>query len=166
MVSCAAVQKNLKEKKGFNERAQRGVVENLPALVSHLETTLHLTIEKDKPLVIIYYPGKDSCNSSGLFTNERWIKNWKKLLESNLEKIAQVTPIYLYKNSEGLESHRGIIRWKRDSAGVVAGLFFKKQYPCGSFVVIAKDGTYISHLGEYPIDYVWNAAQWLHQKKE
>ncbi len=166
MASCAAVQKDLKKKAIFDERAQHGVVENLPALVLHLETTLHLTIEKDKPLVIIYYPGKDPCNSGGLLTTKESAKNWKNILEGILEKIAQVTPIYLYKNSEGLEKHLGIIRWKKDHGRVVEQLFFKQQALCHSFVVIATNGEYISYQGEFPIDYVWNATHFLHQKKE
>src|SRR5690554_7472784 len=44
--------------------------------------------------------------------------------------------------------------------------FFEYHYPCHSFVVISKDGNYISYFGEFMKEYVWEATQLMSRSEE
>ena len=113
-------------------------------------------LDDTKPVVIIYHPGKDACNSSGSATKET-LKNWHKTLEDGVQQLKANAPIYLYKEKEALEKYDGILNWHKDPDGLTEKLFFKYHYPCSSFVVISSDGEYISYFGEFSKEYVWNA---------
>lgn len=129
-------------------RENRGKVNDRKALELLLEKGLNQELDSNKPIVIIYYPGKDPCNSSGT-TNKEWIRSWYGQLEEDLNQVAQVKPIYIYKENDGLKKYDGILEWKKDPEGIVEKSFFKYHYPCMSFVVISKDGDYISRFGEF-----------------
>lgn len=106
-----------------------------------------------KPLIVIYYPGKDECNSTGS-TDPNYLKNKHKSLLKYAEKHDAVPPLYFYKNPHGLEKYRGIHEWAADPDGLFEKLFFQFPYPCGSFVVISPKGNYRAILGEYPISQI------------
>lgn len=106
-----------------------------------------------KPLIVIYYPGKDECNSTGS-NDPAYLKNKQKSLLKYAEKHDAVPPFYFYKNPHGLEKYRGIQEWAADPDGLFEKLFFQFHYPCGSFVVISPNGNYRGILGEYPISQV------------
>ncbi|NNE32787.1 MAG: hypothetical protein HKN40_10505 [Winogradskyella sp.] len=142
-------------------RENYGSISNRAALEELLENVANRELESSKPLVIIYYPGKDKCNSAGGFTDKSWVKNWRIELEEGLNRVANVKPIYIFKKKEGLESHRDVIELRKDPENIVERLFFKDHYPCGSFVVISEDGDYVSYLGEYPKSFVWAAAKMM-----
>lgn len=139
-------------------REERGKITNRPILESLLEKETNRQLDPDKPIVIIYYPGKDPCNSSA-FPTEESVINWFKILEDGITQIAQIRPIYIYKDKEGLEKYSGILTWHKDPEETVEKLFFKYHYPCSSFVVISKNGDYISYFGEFGKEYVWEATQ-------
>jgi len=144
--------------KKLTVREKRGKITNRAILESMLEKKINQELDATKPIIIIYYPGKDPCNSSGT-ANKESIRNWHSQLAERTEKIAQTKPIYVYKDAEGLDKYDDFIIWHKDPQGIVENLFFKYHYPCSSFVVISKDGNYISYFGEFPKDYVWKAAK-------
>lgn len=140
-------------------REERGDISNRGILEKKLQEQINHNINSSQPLVIIYYPGKDPCNSTGGSTNTNWIRRWYGELEDGLKQIGDIKPVYVYKSNEGLHNYNGIINWNKDPEGRVERLFFEHHYPCKSFVVISKDGDYISYFGEFAKEYVWEAAQ-------
>jgi len=143
-------------------REERGKITNRALLVSLLEKETNQELDSTKPIVIIYYPGKDSCNSSGSATKESR-KIWFGQLEDGINQVAQTKPIYIYKDNDGLEKYDGVLTWYKDPEGTVERLFFKNHYPCSSFVVVSKNGNYISYFGEFGKEYVWEATQLMHK---
>ena len=73
-------------------REKRGKINDRKSLELLLEKATNRELDSDKPIVIIYYPGKDHCNSSGT-TNTEWIKSWYGQLEDGLKQVAEVKPI-------------------------------------------------------------------------
>ena len=138
------------------ERTKTGKLENFEAYRSLVSNKTSVKLDNTKPLVIIYHPGKDACNSSGSATKET-LKNWYGTLEDGVQQLKANAPIYLYKEKEALEKYDGILNWHKDPDGLTEKLFFKYHYPCSSFVVISSDGEYISYFGEFSKEYVWNA---------
>jgi hypothetical protein len=118
--------------------------------------------EPGKPLVVIFYPGKDECNSTG--SNEGNTKAYKKAHEwlvKNIAKKGGNGPIYLYKNPSGLEKYAGIMTWIPDPSQLFEQTFFKFHYPCRSFVVIDSSGNYRAILGEFPNNQIIEALKKL-----
>lgn len=138
-------------------REKRGKVEDMENLKFLLEKATNNELDSEKPIVIIYYPGKDRCNSGGTATEES-TKTWFKNLETGVDDIAQTKPIYIYKDSDGLERNKSWLAWHKDPEGVIEKLFFKHHYPCNSFVVISKNSEYISYFGEFGMQHVWEAT--------
>ena len=143
-------------------REKRGKINDKKSLVVLLEKAMNLELDSNKPIVIIYHPGKDPCNSSGT-TDKEWIKNWYGQLEEGLIQVAEVKPLYIYKDNDGLQKYNGILNWNKDPKGTIERIFFKYHYPCKSFVVISKDGEYISYFGEFGKEYVWEATQLMNK---
>lgn len=148
--------------KKLTQRGQRGQIDNRAVLELALEQATQTSIDADKPIVIMYYPGKDPCNSSGSPTPES-NKVWHDELEKGVYDMAKVKPIYIYKNNRGLKRFRGHLDWKKDPDGLIERLFFKYHYPCNSFVVISKDGHFVSFFGEFGKEYVWGALKLLNE---
>jgi|SRR5690554_2307548 len=143
-------------------REERGKINDRKSLETLLENTTNLELDSEKPIVIIYYPGKDPCNSSGT-TNKEWIANKYRKLEEGLNQITGVKPLYIYKDNVGLKKYDGILNWNKDPEGIIERLFFEHHYPCSSFVVISKDGNFISYFGEFNIEHVWEATQIMNE---
>ena len=143
-------------------REKRGKIKNRALLESLLEKEMNIELDSTKPLVIIYYPGKDRCNSSGSATKDSR-KIWYGQLEDGIKQIAETKPIYIYKENDGLKKYDGILTWYKDPEGIVERLFFEYHYPCNSFVVISKDGNYISYFGEFGKNYVLEATQLMNK---
>lgn len=143
-------------------REKRGKINDKKSLELLLEKVMNLELDSNKPIVIIYHPGKDPCNSSGT-TDKEWIKSWYGQLEEGLNQVAEVKPLYIYKDNDGLQKYNGILNWNKDPEGTIERIFFKYHYPCKSFVVISKDGEYISYFGEFGKEYVWEATQLMNK---
>lgn len=143
-------------------REKRGKINDKKSFELLLEKELKLELDSNKPIVIIYYPGKDPCNSSGT-SDKQWIESWYGQLEDGLNQVAQIKPIYIYKDNDGLKKYDGILEWKKDPEGIVERLFFEHHYPCSSFVAISKNGEYISYFGEFGKEYVWEATQLMNK---
>lgn len=139
-------------------REKRGKINDRKSLELLLKENTNIQLDSYKPIVIIYYPGKDRCNASGT-TDKEWIKSWYVQLEDGLNQIAQIKPLYIFKDNDGLEKYNGILRWHKDPDRTIERLFFEYHYPCSSFVVISKNGDYISYFGEFGKEYVWEATQ-------
>lgn len=144
------------------EREEHGKIKNRALLESILEKEINQEINSNKPIVIIYYPGKDRCNSSGTGTKES-TSPWFDQLEDGVNQIAKTKPIYIYKDYKGLEEYNGMVNWHKDPKGIVEKLFFLYHYPCFSFVVISKEGNYISYFGEFGKVSVWKATQLMNK---
>ncbi|MGO1752335.1 MAG: hypothetical protein ACTHYV_07570, partial [Psychroflexus sp.] len=64
------------------------------------------------------------------------------------------------KNNKGLKKHERVFKWTKDPEGIFEKTFFKHYYPpCSSYVVISKNGEYISYLGEFAKEHVWESTE-------
>src|SRR5690606_2937269 len=99
-------------------------------------------------MVIIYYPGKDNCNSYSsilpfnMYVHERNKENNFNVLDNNylrkLNKISNNTHFWVYKNDNDKYLQHFTSKktnWQVDIHQAVEKLFFKEHYPCFSFVV-------------------------------
>ena len=141
-------------------REKRGTLSNMSKFVETLKTGLNITLDNNKPIAIIFYPGEDHCNSVASMRID-YMKAWYNQLEEGLQQVAQTKPLYIYKDSKGLENYDGLLEWKQDPNQFIKNLFFNHHYPCNSFVVISSKGGYISYFGEFPKEFLWEAAQIL-----
>lgn len=142
-------------------REFQGVLQNRRYVDSLLTSSTNQVIDSTKPLVIVYYPGKDPCNSSGIATRKTKRK-WYKEMEKGINKIAASNIIYVYKTEDGLYGKNdGFKEWIKDPEQIIENLFFKRHYPCSSFVVIGENSEFITYFGEFAKTYVWNAVEIL-----
>ena len=145
-------------------RENQGTLHNRKHLDSLLTFSTKKKIDSTKPLVIIYYPGKDPCNSSGSATR-RTKKIWYNKMEKGIDKIKESNVIYVYKTEVGLYGKNdGFKDWIKDPEQTIERLFFKKHYPCSSFVVISEKNEFISYFGEFAKEYVWKAVEIITSK--
>ncbi|OOG68608.1 hypothetical protein [Algoriphagus sp. A40] len=107
-----------------------------------------------QPLIVIYYPGKDELNSTGLGNTPSGLKKSVKTVARYAKNHDAVPPLYIYKNPHGLEKYQGIQDWKADPDQLFEKLFFPYTYPSGSFVVISPKGNFRGILGEYPLSQI------------
>ncbi|WP_167597590.1 hypothetical protein [Leeuwenhoekiella sp. ZYFB001] len=142
-------------------RTQEDTLQQVENLYAHLEEITGQTLERDKMIAIIYYPGLDTCNDRGSI-NFGTRKLWYKEMERKLNRIADINTVYIYKNDEGLKKWRKA-NWTEDKNQIIERLFFKYHYPCGSFTVVHPSGHYKSGLGEYSKSWVWKLTEDLVQ---
>lgn len=107
-----------------------------------------------QPLVVIFYPGKDECNSARSTSDPKTLKSDHLAVLRYVKKQGAAAPVYLYQQPHGLEKYEGIHKWEPDPEGVFAQRFFSFPYPCRSFVVISPKGNYRAILGEFPISQI------------
>ena len=46
--------------------------------------------------------------------------------------------------------------WFKDYYNLFEKIFFKIHYPCGSYVIIFPDNTFLSYFGEYNLDSIFD----------
>ncbi len=141
-------------------RTSRGKIENLEEIILKIEAKINTPVDRAKPVIIIYYPGEDPCNSSGSATYQSR-RAWYKILEKKISKISHTKPLYIYKKAEGLKKYDGIVTWLKDPENIVEKTFFRFHYPCSSYVIISPDGTYISFFGEFSKEQLWSDLEVL-----
>ncbi len=107
-----------------------------------------------RPLVVIFYPGKDECNSAASTSDTKLLRSNHEAVLKYAKKFGTASPVYLYQQAHGLEKYAGIHSWIPDPEGVFATHFFQFPYPCKSFVVISPKGNYRAILGEFPISQI------------
>ena len=107
------------------DRLEAGELTNHQQLVEKLQKAVGQpkSVDWQKPLVILYYPGIDWCNSSGSATKNDRKKRYKKL-EKEIKKIAQTHPIYIYKDAKGIEKYDGIMTWHKDPEEIIEKTLF------------------------------------------
>ncbi|MXS72971.1 hypothetical protein GSF70_17320 [Flavobacteriaceae bacterium W22] len=132
-------------------RSEEGVLENAN-LLDNLEKFLRIHLDKDKPTIIKFHPGKDLCNSGGIATPETSFR-WHKESEEGLRKIKKSNVLYIYKNQENIKTIKKL-EWYKDPKGIIESTFFKYHYPCGSYVIIYNN-KYRSYFGEYSKDQIY-----------
>lgn len=121
-------------------------------------------LKEGKSLVVIFYPGKDECNSTGLQANDvsHFKKSYEYLVNGTYKREAE-EPVYIYKNPHGLEKYKGIMEWIPDPDATFEKNFFKYPYPCRSFVVIHPSGEYRAIFGEFPDSQIIQALKILNK---
>ncbi|MCM0041537.1 MAG: hypothetical protein NBV61_02105 [Algoriphagus sp.] len=107
-----------------------------------------------RSLVVIFYPGKDECNSAVSTSDPKLLRSNHEAVLKYAQKFGTAPPVYLYQQAHGLEKYAGIHTWIPDPEGVFARQFFQFPYPCKSFVVISPKGNYRAILGEFPISQI------------
>lgn len=125
-------------------------------------------LSKMKPLqdgliVIVFYPGKDSCNETD---SESGWSIFDKDYQKELKKLKITNSFWLFKDDEDLKYyHPKKINWIKDNERLIEKTFFKMHYPCFSSVVIDENGNYISNLGEFGKIDIINDIKELKNKK-
>lgn len=107
-----------------------------------------------QPIVVIFYPGKDECNSARGTSDPKTLASDHAAVLRYVKKHGAAAPVYLYQQPHGLEKYEGIHSWAPDPEGVFAKQFFSFPYPCKSFVVLSPKGNYRAILGEFPISQI------------
>lgn len=130
-----------------NNRGEKGSLGDSENLFKQLNEKLHLKLDSNKPLIIYYYPGKDPCNSGGMYAVRKEYLYSAKRLSKKIRKITNVNELRLYKNEEGLTTKEDL-NWKKDPNALIENLFFNYHYGCESFVIINKE-KYSAVFGEY-----------------
>ncbi|MEE1943757.1 hypothetical protein VRU48_01475 [Pedobacter sp. KR3-3] len=135
------------------EREENGQFADYAKLISTLEKASGKKMGTEKPLVIIYYPGKDKCNETISLSNfASYYRGLQKKLDAHI--------IFVYKDFDGLTGNNPD-KWIKDPEAVVEKSFFKHPYPCLSFVALSKTGKYSSYFGEFPPSFVEKAVKAL-----
>lgn len=146
-------------------REEWGIVPSVDSIYSKLETATGKSIDRNKYLVILYYPGKDRSNSSGSATPDDYAR-YDSELARNIQKIAPTQVIHIYKDPTGLKKLYGnLSKHYQDPETIIERTFFKYHYPCGSYVIIRPDGAYGSYFGEYAYEDILERAKALKKKK-
>jgi len=142
-----------------------GYINNRHHIDSLLTIASDRQINSSKPIVIIYHPGKDECNSSGSSTR-RSIKAWYNLMEKNINKIKETNFIYIYKDTTGLYGrHDGYKKWIKDPNSIIEKSFFKNGAVCSGYVVISENADYISCNSEFDKDFLKKRFQYIISKE-
>ena len=131
----------------FRERSEVGKLGDVENLYKELNERLNMQLATNKPLIIYYYPGKDPCNSGGVFVKRKELLKWDKELSQKIQKVADVNVLRIYKDSEGIKTLKDH-DWRKDPNALIENLFFNYHYGCGSFVIIDKE-RYVASFGEY-----------------
>lgn len=143
------------------KRKNSGMIEDYSAMLDTLNTGLEIRLDRSKLLTIIYYPGKDGCNSSGTATKGSYRTHYNRM-EKGIAKIHKNQILFIYKDSTGLGDRVvGGKTWYPDTEKIFERRFFRHPYPCGSFVMIHPSGNFISYFGEYSSQGVITAAEEL-----
>jgi hypothetical protein len=146
-------------------REEWGVLPSAEDIYSKLETATGKSMDRNKYLLILYYPGKDRCNSSGMATPADYAHNDSELTR-HLQKIAPTQVVHIYKDSKGLKKLYGnLSKHYQDPGALIERTFFKYHYPCGSYVIIRPDGAYGSYFGEYAYEDILERAKALKKKQ-
>jgi len=143
------------------EREEKGFLKNKNILLRKIEVLINDRIDTTQSVVLVYYPGKDPCNSSGTATAKSE-ETFDRQLEKRISKFTKNKIIHIYKNEEGLKREKTI--WYKDPENFFEKQFFKYYYPCGSFVVISGNGIFVSYFGEYSTNHIFNVVKFLYKK--
>ncbi|WP_235296248.1 hypothetical protein [Portibacter marinus] len=130
------------------ERKEGGIIKNMTLFDRILEEAVGQQFDASLPVVAIFYPGKDPCNSSGRATN-RTMKKWYNEMERLIQKVHKANVIYVYADDKGLARRTGDRNWIEDPENLFRSSFFQRHYPCSSYVIITEEGQYSAYFGEF-----------------
>lgn len=133
---------------------------SVDSIYSKLETATGKSIDRNKYLLILYYPGKDRSNSSGSATPDDYAR-YDSELARNIQKIAPTQVIHIYKEPTGLKKLTEILskHYQDPEKPAFKRTFFKYHYPGSSYVIIRPDGAYGSYFGEYAYEDILERAK-------
>ena len=108
--------------------------------------------EDNLPIVIQYFPGIDDCSAHYISRTDEMIT----FLREKNSKIAKGNKAvyYIYKSNDKVERISEKFKWKKDVDGFIESLFFEYHFPCGSYVVVNKDGKFRGYKGEYGVSQI------------
>ncbi|MFV8837455.1 hypothetical protein [Salinimicrobium soli] len=145
----------------LHPRSTYGDIENKNFITTQLERLTGKKVDTTKNIVVIYYPGKDGCNSSARVSRRDMSYRYKKM-ERKVNKIAESSFFYIYNDKEGLyEKMDGFREWYQDPDYIFQELFFKHHYSCSSFVLISNTGEFITTFGEFSLDEMLESMKFL-----
>ncbi|MCF1191198.1 hypothetical protein LRR18_06330 [Mangrovimonas sp. AS39] len=160
LISCSTKKKSDEAVKKVYPAERFGQL-NRSIIDSVLQQNGNIRIDSHKPLVIIYYPGKDKCNSSGTSTRQS-TEVWYNQMEIGINKIKPSNILYVYKDSTGLfQRNDGFKDWKKDPNEIIEKTFFKEHPPCSGYVLVSDTGRYISCLAEFDKKFLWQRLEQL-----
>lgn len=153
-------------------REEWGTLPSAELIYSKLEAAIGKPIDRNKYLLIMYYPGQDPCNTVGSISPSYYkahierLKELTRELNRNLQKNAPTQIVYIYKNQTGLRKlFEKYMDYGQDPDALIERTFFKYHYPCGSYVIIRPDGAYGSYFGEYAYEDILERAKALKKKE-
>ncbi len=132
-------------------RQKRGVLskEEHLQLKNELKAISGKVFSDNATIVINYYPGEDSCNSTG---NKNIKKRKYRIYNHRIGKKKNVQQFFIYKKIEGTENYGKQLEWYSSKETSIEKTFFPIHYACGSYVIINPNGEYYALRGEYNID--------------
>lgn len=139
------------------EKGQLSAAQN-QAVRSYLNQQREMSLPAKYQAVILFYPGKDRSNSTGIFTQKSYAKLYDRF-ERKLKKLKTAVPFYIYKDDSGLERQSKNRDWREDTAQLIEQTFFKYHYLGGSYVVLDEQGRFSAYYGEYMISSVVKTAR-------
>lgn len=107
-------------------------------------------------IVINYYPGLDNCNKN---PGNDFLKSKYANYTRRINSINNVKQYYFYKEIGNIEKYGRKLIWLKDPHEILEKLFFKIHYPCGSYLIIYPDKTYVSYFGEYNLDNIFDELE-------
>jgi hypothetical protein len=159
--ACSTKKDISKSKLKLDEYHKHGYLDDRGLLDSIIFAHTGMNIDPNKPLIIIYYPGKDPCNSSGSSTRMSTEK-WYNEMERGIKRIQPSNVMYVFKDSMGLYGRNdGFKEWYKDPKRLIERRFFQKDPKCGGFTIISKNGEYLSVLTEFSKEAVWRDLKYL-----
>lgn len=130
---------------------KKGKISNeiLSSIKSEISTLSNKIIPDENILIINYYHGLDKCNSGGdkSYVRVKYTRYLKKL-----KKFENISQFFMYKSPEGIKKYGEKLNWIKDEFKTIEKIFLPIHYPCGSCVLIDKNGNYVTIKGEYDIE--------------
>lgn len=130
------------------QREKKGKItlDILKAIKANLSTISKQEIDSDDILFINYYPGDGPCSTEGYKIN---FKDHYKKYHRKIKKLKNVKQFSIYKSPDNIESFGSEIAWLPDVKNMIEKSFYPIHYPCGGYVIIKSDGSFLSQRGEY-----------------
>jgi len=118
----------------------------LDSIKNNLSKNSDQIIDSNDALFINYYPGNGPCSTKGYKNN---FKNEYQRFYQKFEKMENLKQFSVYKSLIGLKEFGTKIKWIPDNKNLIEKNFYPIHYPCGGYLIINSDGTYLSQRGEY-----------------
>lgn len=118
----------------------------LDSIKSFLGAKSQQKINNEDVLIVNYYPGNDPCSTPSYKLNfkKKYLKYGRKI-----DKLTNVKQFFIYKSQDEINKFGKPMRWLHDDNKLIERTFFPIPSPCGGFVFIKNDGTYLVQRGEY-----------------